>query len=212
MLNVCVCVLHCLFLPRCLCSWIPFPSPCWLFCGGRIEVPLGRPLSWRAPPPAESEETAPSGSGCNYKHNSHHFMAIKSLSNKPNVYSLQVVFSLVVSEDVLEEMPVNGGEEGVQLILFQEGGSITPVKVCTTSSCLKEGALKQGCNKQDVCMTENTVVCRCNGCVCVTFSMFSCEACSSFIISLREMCGRDTFQWSMNGIWLQASGWLSSGA
>lgn len=54
-------------------------------------------------------------------------------NNKNNINknndSLKVVFSLMVSEDVLEEMSVNGGEEGEQLVLFQQGGSITPVKV-----------------------------------------------------------------------------------
>lgn len=60
-------------------------------------------------------------------------------ANKPNGYSLKAVFSLVVSEDVLEEMPVNGGEEGVQLVLFQQGGSVTPVEVCATLSGLKKG-------------------------------------------------------------------------
>lgn len=54
-------------------------------------------------------------------------------NNKNNINknndSLKVVFSLMVSEDVLEEMSVNGGEEGEQLVLFQQGCSITPVKV-----------------------------------------------------------------------------------
>lgn len=54
-------------------------------------------------------------------------------------------FSLVVSEDVLEEMPVDSWEEGIQLIFFQEGGPITPVKVCTTSSRLEEqSAFQEG--------------------------------------------------------------------
>lgn len=56
---------------------------------------------------------------------------------------VKLVYSLVISEDILEEMPINGGEVRVQLILLQEGGSVTPVKICTTLSCLKEGALKQ---------------------------------------------------------------------
>ncbi len=47
----------------------------------------------------------------------------------------------MVSEDVLEEMPVNGGEEGVQLVLFQQGGSITLVEVGTALSGLKAGWL-----------------------------------------------------------------------
>lgn len=46
-------------------------------------------------------------------------------------------FSLVVSEDVLKKMPVDGRKECVQLVLFQEGGSILPVKDCTVSSCLQ---------------------------------------------------------------------------
>lgn len=62
-------------------------------------------------------------------------------ANKPTEHRLEVVSSLVVSEDVLEEMPVNGGEEGVQLVLFQQGGSVTPVEVCTTLSGLKKGGL-----------------------------------------------------------------------
>lgn len=46
---------------------------------------------------------------------------------------------LVVSEDVLEETPVNGREEGEELLLFQQGGSISPVDVCTTLPGLKDG-------------------------------------------------------------------------
>lgn len=49
-------------------------------------------------------------------------------------------FSLVVSEDVLEEMSVNAGEEGVQLVLFQQGGSVTSVQLCAILSGLKEQA------------------------------------------------------------------------
>lgn len=48
----------------------------------------------------------------------------------------------MVSEDVLEEMSVNGGEEGEQLVLFQPGSSIPPVKVCTTLSRLTERGLE----------------------------------------------------------------------
>lgn len=43
----------------------------------------------------------------------------------------------MVSEDVLKEMPVNGREACVQLVLLQEGGSVPPVKVRTISSCLQ---------------------------------------------------------------------------
>lgn len=46
-------------------------------------------------------------------------------------------FSLVVPEDVLKKMPVDGRKEGIQLVLFQEGGSILPVKGCAASSCLQ---------------------------------------------------------------------------
>lgn len=53
-------------------------------------------------------------------------------------FSVTVVFSLVVPENVLQKMPVNGGEEGIQLLLFQKRGSVTLVKVCTTFSGLKE--------------------------------------------------------------------------
>lgn len=51
------------------------------------------------------------------------------------------------SEDVLEEMPVDSWEEGIQLIFFQEGGPITLVKVCTTSSRLEEEPMNWGFEK-----------------------------------------------------------------
>lgn len=50
---------------------------------------------------------------------------------------IKVFYSLVVSEDVLKEMPVNGREACIQLVLLQEGGSVPPVKVCTISSRLQ---------------------------------------------------------------------------
>lgn len=44
----------------------------------------------------------------------------------------------MVSEDVQKEMLVNGREEGEQLFLFQQGGSISPVEVCATLPGLTE--------------------------------------------------------------------------
>lgn len=49
-----------------MCLCIPLLCPCWLLCGGPIEVPVGQWLSWQAPHPGESEETALSASSCNY--------------------------------------------------------------------------------------------------------------------------------------------------
>ena len=54
------------------------------------------------------------------------------------------MFLLVVPEDVLEEMSVNGGEEGEQLVLFQHGGSITQVQVCAALSGLRGRGLERG--------------------------------------------------------------------
>lgn len=49
----------------------------------------------------------------------------------------------MVSKDVLEKMPVNGGEKGVQLVLFQQDGSVAQVKVCATLPGLKVGRLER---------------------------------------------------------------------
>lgn len=69
--------------------------------------------------------------------------------NLHQLYDDEVVSSLVVSEDVLEEMPVNGGEEGIQLVLFQQGGSIPPVEVCAALSGLRRGRLERGEKNKD---------------------------------------------------------------
>ena len=47
----------------------------------------------------------------------------------------------MVSEDVVEEVAVDAGEEVVQLLLLQQRGPITQVQVCTTLPCLGERKL-----------------------------------------------------------------------
>lgn len=174
--------------------------------------------------------------------------------------------SLMISKDVLKEVPVNAGEKGVELVLLQDAGPIPPIEVCQAFSFLQTQELqtRYQCrvNKwkarstgndrqtnerllritlimvshgtcfrscfipdpiyQKMCFLEvgstfahslwspgdqfkilsrlNISVCSQQRACCITFSMLSCKACSSFIIALREMCGWDTFQWSMKGI------------
>lgn len=48
----------------------------------------------------------------------------------------------MISEDILEEMLVDGGEEGVQLALFELGGRVSPVQVCTILPGLEKGRQK----------------------------------------------------------------------
>lgn len=50
----------------------------------------------------------------------------------------------MVSEDVFKEMPVNVGEAGIQLVLLQLCGSVSPVEVYTTLSGLKLRELERG--------------------------------------------------------------------
>jgi len=45
-------------------------------------------------------------------------------------------FSLVVSEDVVEEVAVDARVEVVQLLLLQQRGPISPVHLCTALSRL----------------------------------------------------------------------------
>ena len=69
-------------------------------------------------------------------------------------------------------MPVNGGEEGVQMALLQQGGSVKPVDVSAILSGLTEGRLEPIIPThfiQDVRGSKNTEVCRFTRSLCYLF-------------------------------------------
>lgn len=118
-------------------------------------------------------------------------------------------FLLVVSEDVLEEMPVNGGEEGVQMALLQQGGSVTPVDVSVILSGLTEGRLEPTIPThfiQYVHASKNTEVCRCKRSLSYLFFVLLQSLLLLYNISERIVLARHVpvvHEWHLiTGLWL----------
>lgn len=106
---------------------------------------MGQLLSSQVPHPAESEEITRFGSSCNWKHT---FTCVRSNAPRKTkeVSSVKLAIkpkaSLMISKDVLKEVPVNVGEKGVELVLLQDAGPIPPLKVCQTFSFLQTEELE----------------------------------------------------------------------